>query len=162
MDLILGLVVGAFVLALGLRKQSWFLAVAGGNRLFGALFVIFFMASFFLFALVPPELSFPIWFSVGILIWLAITSQAIKHSQRWVGKALFFFAVLWSGILAVPLIAILGWNPAGTLISALALCIIGFVLWSMTSKLSASAKARRDAFHRRIIEDLDSRRPPWE
>ena len=77
-------------------------------------------------------------------------------------KALFFLGVVWSGILSAPLIVILGWNPAGTLASALALCIMGFVLWSMVSKVSAAAKARKEAFHEQIIKDIDSQRPPWE
>jgi len=158
-----GLALGIYELKYGLREQSWFWAVWGAWGMFGAILIGIVLLGVAAFILLPPELVFAILVGVTVIIWGALAFQAFKHKERLVGKALFVLTMLWSGVLSILLMMFFGWEITDTVLTVLGLSGLALVSWGLIMKQAMAAKARKEAFHKRMLEEVDTReKPPWE
>ena len=158
-----GLALGIYELKYGLREQSWFWALWGAWGMFGAILIGIVLLGVAAFILLPPELVFAILVSVTVIIWFTLAFQAFKHKERLVGKALFVLTMLWSGALSTLLILFCGWETTDTVLTVLGLSGLALVSWGLIMKQAKAAKARKEAFYRSVLEDVDSGvKPPWE
>jgi len=158
-----GLALGIYELKYGLREQSWFWAVWGAWGMFGAILIGIVLLGVAAFILLPPELVFAILVGVTVIIWAALAFQAFKHKERLVGKALFVLTMLWSGVLSILLMMFFGWEITDTVLTVLGLSGLALVSWGLIMKQAMAAKARKEAFYKRMLEEVDTReKPPWE
>ena len=157
------LLLGICILRKGLRDQSWFWAIVGSHLILRVIIPVLVLAVLAAFILLPPELVFAILVSVTVIIWFTLAFQAFKHKERLVGKALFVLTMLWSGTLSTLLILFCGWKTTDTVLTVLGLSGLALVLWGLIMKQAKAAKARKEAFYRSVLEDVDSVvKPPWE
>ena len=161
------LAVGIWRLKYGLREQSWFWALVGGWLIWGVVGPVLalgvFAALMFLPMFLPPEVVLAILFSIVLIIWAMLGCLAFKHKEELVGKGLFFLAVVWSGVLSLPLIGFLRWGIAEALLTPMGISALALVSWGLIMRQARAAKARKEAFYKRMLEDAEPReKPPWE
>jgi len=161
-----GLAFGIWALGYGLREQSWFWALVGSWRILAAVLPVLVVgvscAILFLPMFLPPEVVLAILFSIVLIIWFTLAFLAFKHKEELVGKGLFFLAVVWSGVLSLPLIA-QGWRIADAVLTPMGVSALALVLWGLIMRQAKAAKARKEAFYNRMLEASEPReKPPWE
>jgi len=103
--------------------------------------------------------------SVGIvlIVWVIVAFFAFRYRHDLLGKALFVLAVLWSALLSIPLTAFLRWGTAEALLLTMSLSALALILWGLIMKQASAARARKDAYYRRVLAEAEAReKPPWE
>ena len=157
-----GLALGICLLRYGLREQSWFWALVGSRLILGVVIPMLILAVFAALFFLPPETALAILVSIAVIIWATLAFLAFKHKEKLVGKALFVLAMVWSGVLSIPLILFCSWEITDAILTALGLSGLGLVSWGFILKQARVAKARKETFYRNVLEDIDSHeQPPW-
>ena len=158
-----GLAFGIWMLRCGLREQSWFWALMGAREILGVIVFALIAVVLPILFLLPPDLTDAIVLVIVLGIWPTLAFLAFKHKDEWVGKALFFLAMVWSCVFSIPLMMFFGWQQIHALLAALGLSGAGLVTWALIKKHAREAKARKDALYKRVLVDIDAReKPPWE
>ncbi len=154
---------GIWMLRCGLSEQSWFWALMGAREILGVIVFVLIAGVLPILFLLPPELTLAIVFIIVLSIWPTLAFLAFKHKDEWVGKALFFLTMVWSCVFSIPLMLFFRWQEIHAILAALGLSGAGLIAWGLIKKQARAAKARKEAFYKRVLDEADSReKPPWE
>jgi len=121
------------------------------------------LAALSLFLFPYPREVLAIFAGAALTIWLTLAFQAFKRRERLAGKVLFGLAMIWSGVLSIPLILLFDWEPVEAVLTVLGISACALLLCGVSLKLVNDAKARKEARYRRVIGEVDSAESlPWE
>ena len=152
-----------FLVQLGIKKDINWLVIGSGlglamivapAALFGASLLAFYVERTFLYTIV---------YGVMGLVWSFLAFQGLNHANERKGKALLAFSLLWAFWLPMPLEAVWNWSTAQAFLTVFGLAALGYIAVGILLKLTAGARARKEALYKRLTEEVDaSEKPPWE
>ncbi|MBN1593024.1 MAG: hypothetical protein JW941_07250 [Candidatus Coatesbacteria bacterium] len=158
-----GLLIGIFLLRSGLKNQSWFLSILGMRGVFLAAIMVVPILLFGAFIFLPIELAVGLVFAVYLGIWILLSHLAFKHKREWVGKALFFLAMVWAALPSYVLVGLLEWDIQNAIMTTTAISALALIIWATVRSQIEAANERRAAFYRSIHRQIDTTpKPPWE
>jgi len=152
-----------FLIRLGIKKDINWLVIGSGlglavivapGALFGASLLAFFVERTFLYTIVYVVMG---------LVWSFLAFHGLDHANERKGKALLAFSLLWAFWLSMPLEVVWKWSTTRAFLTVYSLAALGYVILGILLKLTAGARARKEALYKLLVEEVDTReKPPWE
>ena len=152
-----------FLIHIGVKRDCYGLVIGSGlgltvivapAALFGASLLAFY---------VERTLLYTILYVVMGLVWSFLAFHGLNHANERKGKALLVFSLLWAFWLPMPLEVVSKWSTSEAFLVVFSLAAVGYVVLGILIKLIRGAQRQKEALHKRLLEEVDTReKPPWE